>query len=205
MSIPLPLMNNLCKRWILPDHIKNNCDLYYLKHISDIEFARTVQLKDTHIVFREHGIDFEVIFQHGAAETYTRCGELEKRKESNDVHYWLSFRSLTFDWNGKDCTKSYVLVQVDKGQKKGSVCAAPPALSGEVLSEKELNAESLVISAEWQRTFGILHTISLDEFARQWRRNRQLEKPRRHGMSYSSGTKEFKTFIEKSAGVEKDE
>lgn len=164
MSIPLPLMNNLCKRWILPDHIKNNCDLYYLKHISDIEFARTVQLKDTHIVFREHGIDFEVIFQHGAAETYTRCGELEKRKESNDVHYWLSFRSLTFDWNGKDCTKSYVLVQVDKGQKGNKVLGSEGA---KPLSDSILGKTSTEI--------------------------------------LSNKIRNFRTFIEKSAGVEKDD
>lgn len=162
MSIPLPLMNNLCKHWTLPNHIIRKCDLYYLKHISDPEFAAAVQVKDTHMILREHGVDFEVIFQHGAAQVYTHCGELDKRKEPNDVHYWLSFRSLTFSWNGKDCTKSYVLVQVDKGQKKPDVPSAKPV--------PRCVSASYVQVPEKKNVF-----------------------------------REFKTFIEKSAGIEKEQ
>ena len=122
MSIPLPLMNNLCKRWILPPHIQQNCDLYYLRNYEDNEFVQLLEVfeapEEVGFYIPEYGIRFRVIFQHDALATYVKNGELAKRNEPNNTRYWLSFRSLTFLHNGLECTKSYVLVQVDKGQRK---------------------------------------------------------------------------------------
>ncbi|MNI45012.1 hypothetical protein D3C73_994150 [compost metagenome] len=69
------------------------------------------------LLISEYGTNFIVIFQHGADKVYTKNGELAKRNEPNNTNYWCSFRSITFNWQGVACTKSYVLVQVDKGVK----------------------------------------------------------------------------------------
>lgn len=115
--ISLPLMNNLCKRWILPEHIKKDCDLYFLRNLSDQEFVQSLKhsADGNDLIIQEYGISFTVIFQHGADKVYTRNGELAKRNEPNNTNYWCSFRSITFNWQGVNCVKSYVLVQVDKG------------------------------------------------------------------------------------------
>lgn len=117
MSLSLPLMNNLCKRWTLPAHIQKDCDLYFLRNLSDQEFVQSLKLAPDgmSLFIQEYGVNFTVIFQHGADKVYTRNGELAKRNEPNNTNYWCSFRSITFKWQGLDCTKSYVLVQVDKG------------------------------------------------------------------------------------------
>lgn len=115
--ISLPLMNNLCKRWILPSHIQKDCDLYFLRNLSDQEFIQLVKpsADGNDLLISEYGVNFTVIFQHGADKVYTRNGELDKRNEPNNTNYWCSFRSITFNWQGVPCTKSYVLVQVDRG------------------------------------------------------------------------------------------
>ncbi len=119
MSLSLPLMNNLCKRWTLPEHIKKECDFYFLRSYSDAELVQLLRAfpDATGLYIQEYGINFTVIFQHGADKVYVRNGELAKRNEPNNTSYWCSFRSITFQWQGVDCTKSYVLVQVDKGVK----------------------------------------------------------------------------------------
>lgn len=119
MSLSLPLMNNLCKRWTLPEHIKKDCDFYFLRSYSDQELVQILRAfpDETGLYIQEYGINFTVIFQHGADKVYIRNGELAKRNEPNNTSYWCSFRSITFEWQGVACTKSYVLVQVDKGVK----------------------------------------------------------------------------------------
>lgn len=119
MSLSLPLMNNLCKRWTLPSHIQKDCDLYFLRSFSDQEFVQSLKISPDglNLIIQEYGVNFVVIFQHGAEKVYERNGELAKRNEPNNTNYWCSFRSITFKWQGVDCTKSYVLVQVDKGVK----------------------------------------------------------------------------------------
>lgn len=120
MSLSLPLMNNLCKRWTLPEHIQKDCDLYFLRSYPDAEFVQLLKLSadGNDLLIPEYGINFTVIFQHGAEKVYTRNGELAKRNEPNNTNYWCSFRSITFNWQGVACTKSYVLVQVDRGSLK---------------------------------------------------------------------------------------
>lgn len=117
--ISLPLMNNLCKRWTLPTHIQKDCDLYFLRNLSDQEFVSCLKLSadGNDLLISEYGVNFVVLFQHGADKVYTRNGELAKRNEPNNTNYWCSFRSITFQWQGVACVKSYVLVQVDKGVK----------------------------------------------------------------------------------------
>lgn len=117
--ISLPLMNNLCKRWTLPTHIQKDCDLYFLRNLSDQEFVSCLKLSadGNDLLISEYGVNFTVLFQHGADKIYTRNGELAKRNEPNNTNYWCSFRSITFQWQGVACVKSYVLVQVDKGVK----------------------------------------------------------------------------------------
>ncbi|MCY1413198.1 hypothetical protein D9M71_286250 [compost metagenome] len=119
MTISLPLMNNLCKRWTLPTHIQKDCDLYFLRNFSDAEFVQVLKPSSdgNDLLIQEYGVNFIVIFQHGADKVYTKNGELAKRNEPNNTNYWCSFRSITFNWQGVACTKSYVLVQVDKGVK----------------------------------------------------------------------------------------
>lgn len=125
MSLSLPLMNNLCKRWSLPPHIIQNCDFYFLKNVDDPAFVQLLEVEleedqTSYFFIEEYAIRFRVIFQHDSLEVYRKNGEADKRNEPNNTKYWLSFRSITFNHNGKDCTRSYVLVQVDKGQKKES-------------------------------------------------------------------------------------
>lgn len=116
MTLSLPLMNNLCKRWNLPTPIREACDLYFLRRISDPEFVSLlIQGEEPGQVFiREFGVAFEVVFLNDSLRVYTKNGEKEQRSEPNDTFYWLSFRSITFDFQGTKCTKSYVLVQVDR-------------------------------------------------------------------------------------------
>lgn len=134
MSLSLPLMNNLCKRWTLPEHIKKDCDFYFLRSYSDAEFVQELKVfpDGTGLYIQEYGTNFTVIFQHGADKVYTRNGELAKKGEPcNNTSYWCSFRSITFLWQGVACTKSYVLVQVDKSsygiaeRTRGSAVGAP--------------------------------------------------------------------------------
>lgn len=121
MSLSLPLMNNLCKRWTLPEHIKKDCDFYFLRSYSDSDFVQELKVypDGTGLYIQDYGTNFTVIFQHGADKVYIRNGELAKKGEPcNNTSYWCSFRSITFNWQGVACTKSYVLVQVDKAGEK---------------------------------------------------------------------------------------
>ena len=117
--ISLPLMNNLCKRWTLPTHLQKDCDFYFLRNYSDPDLIEVLKASPDgmDLFIQEYGINFTVIFQHGADKVYEKNGELAKRNEPNNTNYWCSFRSITFQWQGVACTKSYVLVQVDRGVK----------------------------------------------------------------------------------------
>lgn len=114
--ISLPLMNNLCKRWILPEHIQAQCDHYFLRNISDTILAGSLVATEEGMFIQDAGVNFQVIFMYDAAQTYSQYPMWVKSglKEPN---YWCSFRSLSFEWNGVTCTKSYVLIQVDKGKE----------------------------------------------------------------------------------------
>lgn len=156
MSLPLPIMNNLCKRWILPPLIQQACDFYFLKNLDDNSFVQVLQAEEGNLFIQEYGIKFQVIFMYDSLQVYVKNGELAKRQEPNNTAYWCSFRSITFDFQGVSCTKSYVLVQVDKGKEtkdlvgQGARMAKPDA-AGET-SIHQLRATNPVVSKAF-RTF----------------------------------------------------
>lgn len=118
MSIQLPILNNLCKRWILPPHFRNQCDLYFLRNYSQKEMQNQLDYAEQVPFIRELGVNFEVLFMYEAQEVFMQN---LSDKEPSAVHYWLSFRSLSFEWNGETCTKSFVLVQLDKKPKSREI------------------------------------------------------------------------------------
>lgn len=191
MSLSLPLMNNLCKRWTLPEHIKKDCDFYFLRSYSDPEFVQELKVfpDGTGLYIQEYGTNFTVIFQHGADRVYTRNGELAKKGEPcNNTSYWCSFRSITFLWQGVACTKSYVLVQVDKAGSK----------------VREITRESAVGAPR-----GDLGSSEIKESLNQYKEGMQhligqqylVTIPVRQGKSYGK----FQSFAERSQPRDKDE
>lgn len=121
--ISLPLMNNLCKRWILPEHIQAQCDHYFLRNISDTILAGSLVATEEGMFIQDAGVNFQVIFMYDAAQTYSQY-PLWVKSGLPEPHYWCSFRSLSFEWNGEVCTKSYVLIQVDKGKETKDLIGA---------------------------------------------------------------------------------
>lgn len=125
--ISLPLMNNLCKRWILPEHIQAQCDHYFLRNVSDTVLAGSLIPTEEGMFIHEGGVNFQVIFMYDAAQVYSRAKfqvPWDGKKEYSEPSYWCSFRSLSFEWNGETCTKSYVLIQVDKGRETKDLIGA---------------------------------------------------------------------------------
>lgn len=125
--ISLPLMNNLCKRWILPEHIQAQCDHYFLRNVSDTVLAGSLIPTEEGMFIHEGGVNFQVIFMYDAAQVYSRAKfqvPWDGKKEYSEPSYWCSFRSLSFQWNGETCTKSYVLIQVDKGRETKDLIGA---------------------------------------------------------------------------------
>ena len=114
--ISLPLMNNLCKRWVLPQHIQAQCDHYFLRNISDTVLAGSLVATEQGMFIQDAGVNFQVIFMYDAAQTYSQA-QRWTNSGMKEPNYWCSFRSLSFEWNGVTCTKSYVLIQVDKGKE----------------------------------------------------------------------------------------
>lgn len=119
--IPTPVMNNLCKRWNLPTHIKQNCDFFFLRNWTDQELLRKVEFPvpgPEEQVFRikECGVSYEVVWMYEAQEVFLAGGT----QNLAPAKYWLSFRSMTFCFAGKQVTKSFALVQLDKGTDKGT-------------------------------------------------------------------------------------
>ena len=133
MSISLPMMNNLCQRWRLPPFFQEKCDFYFLRNYGDWELPELLQQEDEteELYIRVFGIPYKVVWMYEAEDTFQKAGGLEPRTELTSLNYWCSFRSITFEFEGKSCTKSYVLIQVDrkeKQEKQGSDGAKP--LSG---------------------------------------------------------------------------
>ena len=122
--ISLPLMNNLCKRWILPEHIQTQCDHYFLRNVSDTVLAGSLTATEDGMFIQDEGVNFQIIFMYDAAQTYRRAFELKHSPDFKEPNYWCSFRSLSFYWNGVTCTKSYVLIQVDKGKETKDLIGA---------------------------------------------------------------------------------
>lgn len=117
--IPTPVMNNLCKRWNLPTHIKKSCDFFFLRNWADQELIKKVEFPvpgDDPQVFRirECGVSYEVVWMYEAQEVFLAGGT----QNLTPVKYWLSFRSMTFCFAGKQVTKSFALVQLDKGDSQ---------------------------------------------------------------------------------------
>lgn len=137
MSISLPMMNNLCQRWRLPPFFQEKCDFYFLRNYGDWELPDLLQKEEesNDLFIKVHGISYKVVWMYEAEETFEKAGGLAPRTELTSLAYWCSFRSITFDFEGKSCTKSYVLIQVDRKDKQGSEGAKP--LSGLTSSEKQ--------------------------------------------------------------------
>lgn len=120
--ISLPLMNNLCKRWILPEHIQAQCDHYFLRNVSDTVLAGSLIPSEEGMFIHEGGVNFQVIFMYDAAQVYSKHHQY--RLQNPEPSYWCSFRSLSFEWQGVIQTKSYVLIQVDKGRETKDLIGA---------------------------------------------------------------------------------
>lgn len=125
--IPTPVMNNLCKRWNLPPHIKKGCDFFFLRNWTDQELLRKVEFPlpdaDPQIFrIRECGVSYEVVWMYEAQEVFLAGGT----QNLVPAKYWLSFRSMTFCFAGKQVTKSFALVQLDKAEQEKEEKEATP-------------------------------------------------------------------------------
>lgn len=120
MSISLPMMNNLCQRWRLPPFFQEKCDFYFLRNYGDWELPELLQqdAETGELYIRVFGIPYKVVWMYEAEETFQKAGGLEPRTELTSLNYWCSFRSITFEFEGKKCIKSYVLIQVDRKEKQ---------------------------------------------------------------------------------------
>lgn len=136
--ISLPLMNNLCKRWILPAHIQAQCDHYFLRNVSDTVLVESLIATEDGMLIQDAGVYFQVIFMYDAAQVYS-----QSQRWTNaglpEPHYWCSFRSLSFEWNGETITKSYVLIQVDKGKETKDLIGARAPKAPEAGERKDLS------------------------------------------------------------------
>lgn len=144
--ISLPLMNNLCKRWILPEHIQAQCDHYFLRNVSDTILVGSLIPTEEGVFINDSGVSFQVIFMYDAAQTYSQAQRWinSGMKEPN---YWCSFRSLSFEWNGETITKSYVLIQVDKGKETKDLIGARAPKAPEA-GERNLSRNNWTLSTE---------------------------------------------------------
>lgn len=133
MTIKLPVMNYLAQRWNLPSTIVDAADFYQLRRMSCEELDARATYSEgkgsRREVIHEAGIEFDLVFQKGA--------ELYRFPE-----YWVSFRSLTFEFQGKLQTKSFALVQPVL-DKKGSVArrASASVQSAETPESQKTHAE----------------------------------------------------------------
>lgn len=115
VTINLPELRNLSYRWELPTSIKEACDYHFLDRLSYPQLADAVQLgkdKQASMYIEKHGIHFQIVFQNGAEVSYTECMKRELAGEPC-VHktFWLSYRSMSYKWNGEVKTISIVLIQ----------------------------------------------------------------------------------------------
>lgn len=104
MTIKLPVMNFLTQRWALPNYIVEQADYYTLRKVTCFELERRLQWIEGEELPRiqQDGLTFLVVFQHGADKLWY---------ENKITSFWVSFRSLTFEFQGSMVTKSYALVQ----------------------------------------------------------------------------------------------
>lgn len=134
MTIKLPVMNYLAQRWNLPSAIVDQADFYQLRRMACEELDAKATYSEgkgsRREVIHEAGIEFELVFQKGA--------ELYRYPE-----YWVSFRSLTFEFQGRMQTKSFALVQPVL-DKKGSVARRASASVQSPEKTKDCPTNSLI-------------------------------------------------------------
>lgn len=119
MSIRLPELRHLSYRWELPTYIKEQCDYYFLDRVNFPQLASEAILTPEGHHIEKHGIKFQIVFQNGALEDYAIC--IRQEQSGNPcVHktFWLSYRSISYDWNGEVKTHSIVLVQPARDKKR---------------------------------------------------------------------------------------
>lgn len=113
MTINLPELRHLSYRWELPTSIIQACDHHFLERLTYPELADLVRIgQGAEIYIEKHGVQFKIVFQNEAELSYAECMKRELQGESC-VHktFWLSYRSMSYKWNGEVKTISVVLVQ----------------------------------------------------------------------------------------------
>lgn len=113
MTINLPELRNLSYRWELPRTIIDACDYHFLDRVNYPQLASEIKIDTKAEIFiRKHNINFKVVFQNGAEVKYAECMQRELKGEPPvHVTFWLSYRSMSYKWNGEVKTISIVLVQ----------------------------------------------------------------------------------------------
>lgn len=113
VTINLPELRNLSYRWELPTSIREACDYHFLDRLSYPQLADAITLaKDGTVQLEKHGIFFTAVFQNGSELIYSECLQRELKGDPC-VHksFWLSYRSMSYKWNGEVKTISIVLIQ----------------------------------------------------------------------------------------------
>lgn len=112
MPINIPPMRYITSRWELPSSIQEMCDHYFLERLSFPDLANSTKLQDGKLCIHKHGTDFQIVFQMGAEKVYSDCLANEAKGDPCiQKTFWLSYRSITWSWNGEEKTDSIVLVQ----------------------------------------------------------------------------------------------
>ena len=121
MTIKLPVMNHLAQRWNLPPFIVELCDYYRLKRMPASEFFfNSILTCEGKLEIQEAGLTFQVIFQNGMPP-------------AKFTEFWVSFRSMTFEFQGKMETKSIALVQpVKEGKVRKEAPQGPRDQSAQI-------------------------------------------------------------------------